>query len=60
MHYDRNGFDMVKEGDFTDAFIYVSKLNDSYYNNKYEVNLYGEFVENRTVDNIFKVLLISH
>lgn len=63
-HYDRNGFDMEKEGDFREAFIDVSKLNDIYYNNKYESNLYGGFVENiienRTVDNNLKVLLISH
>lgn len=63
-HYIDNKLQFKNEGRFFDTFIDKEILEDSKYNNKYNANMYGAYVEsviyNNRANNEYKGLLIAH
>lgn len=63
-HYINNELQFEYSGSFWESFIDQEMLEDSKYNNKYDANMHGAYVEsrinNKMAQNNYKGLLITH
>lgn len=63
-HYINNKLQFEYSGEFWETFIDQKMLEDSKYNNKYDANMHGAYVEsiinNKKAENDYKGLLIAH
>jgi len=63
-HYIDHQLQFTYSGPFPETFIEREKLEDSSYNNKYDVNLHGAYVESRIINRMAQedrtALLITH